>query len=74
VISFRQTGKAVEKAQGMLDLTDTASSLLRDLRKGQSLWRIGQAMSLVQITRTPREAARFDTDERMNGEGSDVAA
>jgi hypothetical protein len=31
-------------------------------------------MSLVQITRTPREAARFDTDERMNGEGSDVAA
>lgn len=70
VISFRQTGKAVAAAQNMLDLTDTASSLLTRLRRGQSLWRIGQRMSLVQVTRTQREAALFDTDERMVGNGA----
>lgn len=70
VISFRQSGKAVTAAQDMLDLTDTASGLLGRLRKGQALWRIGQRMSLVQVTRTPREAGLFDTDERMVGDGA----
>ena len=70
VISFRQSGKAVRSAQEMLDLTDTASDLLTRLQKGQSLWRIGQRMSLVQVTRTAREAAIFDTDERMVGNGA----
>lgn len=70
VISFRQSGKAVAAAQEMLDLTDTASSLLTRLRRGQSLWRIGQRMSLVQVTRTEREAALFDTDERMVSHGA----
>lgn len=71
VISFRQSGRAVESAQESLDLTDTATSLLTKLRRGQSLWRIGQKMSLVQVTRTAREAAVFDTDDRMV---SDAAA
>ncbi len=53
-----------------LDLTDTASSLLTRLRRGQSLWRIGQRMSLVQVTRTQREAALFDTDEAMVSDGA----
>ena len=70
VISFRQSGNAVAAAQEMLDLTDTASDLLTKLRQGQSLWRIGQRMSLVQVTRTAREAAIFDTDERMVGHGA----
>ncbi|MDN5685835.1 MAG: ATP-binding protein [Brachybacterium sp.] len=70
VISFRQSGKAVASAQNMLDLTDTASSLLTRLRKGQSLWRIGQRMSLVQVTRTQREAGIFDTDEAMVSNGA----
>lgn len=69
VISFRQSGKAVRPAQEMLDLTDTAAAMLANLRKGQSLWRIGQRMSLVQVTRTVREAAIFDTDEAMVGHG-----
>ncbi len=70
VISFRQSGKAVDSAKEMLDLTDTASSLLTRLRRGQSLWRIGQRMSLVQVTRTQREAALFDTDEAMVSDGA----
>jgi type IV secretory pathway VirB4 component len=70
VISFRQSGKAVAAAQEMLDLTETASGLLTRLRKGQSLWRIGQRMSLVQVTRTQREAALFDTDEAMVSHGA----
>src|SRR5690606_19845784 len=67
VISFRQTGEAVDAAQDTLDLTDTTRGLLPKLRKGQSVWRIGERMSLVQVSRTAREAAMFDTDERMTG-------
>lgn len=70
VISFRQSGRAVGPAQEMLDLTDTAAGLLTDLRKGQALWRIGQRQSMVQVTRTPREAAIFDTDEAMVKHGA----
>ena len=67
VVSFRQSGRAVDSAQSMLDLTDTAGSLLSRLHKGQTLWRVGQQMAMVQITRTTREAKVFDTDERMAG-------
>jgi len=65
VISFRQSGRAVDAAQSMLDLTDTAGSLLPRLHKGQALWRVGQQMAMVQVTRTQREAGMFDTDDRM---------
>jgi type IV secretory pathway VirB4 component len=65
-IVYRQTDAAVPTTRDLLGLTDVQAGLLRHLRKGSGLWRVGTRAFVVQHLLSSVEEPLVQTDSRMH--------
>lgn len=71
-VIYRQDRTALRATMDELDLNEREKSLLSTLRKGQGLWRVGEASFEVVNLRSAEEIALVDTDDRMDRRTRDV--
>ncbi|GAA4259803.1 hypothetical protein [Dactylosporangium darangshiense] len=64
-ISYRQAAGSLEQAREFLGTTDVETDLLRYLRQGVGLWRIGTRPFVVKHQLSTAERAMVATDSRM---------
>ncbi|MFG2042238.1 hypothetical protein [Dactylosporangium sp. NPDC048998] len=65
-ISYRQAAGSLEQAREFLATTDVETDLLRYLRQGVGLWRIGTKPFVVKHQLSSAERAMVATDSRMD--------
>jgi type IV secretory pathway VirB4 component len=66
-VIYAQSASELERSAALLDLSDTETGLLADLRRGVGLWKVGSRSFLVEHRLTARELALVDTDAAMGG-------
>lgn len=64
-VLYQQPADVVRDSRELLRLTDAEADLLRRLRRGQALWRVGGRSFHVQHLLAAAERAVVDTDQRM---------
>ena len=72
-VCFAQSDAEVAECAAALGLTSTESALVRSLRRGTALWRVGVGRHLVEHRLGAFERAFIDTDQAMRGDGTGVA-
>lgn len=65
-VIYRQDSSALRLTTEEMELNDRERSILKELRKGEGLWRLGQQTFQVRNVLTPAELPLFDTDQRMD--------
>ncbi|GIM89831.1 hypothetical protein [Paractinoplanes toevensis] len=67
-VSYRQATGSLEQAREFLGTSDTETDLLRYLRQGVGLWKIGVRSYVVKHQLSRAETAMVHTDSRMNAD------
>lgn len=67
-VIYRQDSAALKVTAEKMDLSEREKRLLKSLRKGTGLWRVGEATFEVANDLTRAEQPLFDTDARMDGD------
>lgn len=65
-VIYRQDTSSLRQTTDRLELNDREIALLRSLRKGRGLWKVGQLSFEVDNELTVEEVPLLDTDQRMD--------
>lgn len=65
-VIYRQDSSSLRQTSDRLELNDREIALLRSLRKGRGLWKVGQLSFEVDNELTVEEVPLLDTDQRMD--------